>query len=93
MSASRLPDDVLIQLRAEGIAQAAVHLPFVDARAAARAKHLLRSRGEQWAMSVLGRDISRRSLACPTLPALEDGEIETLVLADHAEPAERSCGR
>ncbi|GAA2411042.1 hypothetical protein GCM10010404_81190 [Nonomuraea africana] len=58
---------------------------FVDPEAAARSKKLLRERGETWAASVLMRDLSRRSLLLPAYPWLEDGEMETLVLAEQAE--------
>lgn len=79
-----LSPERLAELAAEGQAQAA-RSRFVDPCAAAASKKLLRERGEEWAASVLMRDLSRRSLALPHLPWLEDGEMETLILADRAE--------
>ncbi|MFG1683538.1 hypothetical protein ACGFNP_25440 [Nonomuraea sp. NPDC049269] len=79
-----LTPEKLAELAAQGRAEAA-RSPFVDPCAAVQSKKLLRERGEEWAASVLMRDLSRRSIALPHLPWLEDGEIETLILADRAE--------
>jgi hypothetical protein len=78
-----LSPEQLVELAAQGRAEAA-RSPFVDPAAAAKAKRLLRERGEEWAASVLMRDLSRRALR-GGLPWLEDGEMEALVLADRAE--------
>lgn len=72
------------RLAAQGAAEAARSC-FVDPCAVAASKKLLRERGEEWAASVLMRDISRRSPGAPAYPWLEDGEMETLVLAARAE--------
>lgn len=79
-----LPPERLAALAAQGRAEAA-RSQFVDPCAAAQSKQLLRERGEEWAASVLMRDLSRRSLLLSHLPWLEDGELETLILADRAE--------
>ncbi|GAA2701412.1 hypothetical protein [Nonomuraea recticatena] len=79
-----LTPERLAELAAHGRALAA-RSRFVDPDAAARSKKLLRERGETWAVSVLMRDLSRRSLLLPAYPWLEDGEMETLILADQAE--------
>lgn len=78
-----LSPEQLATLAAQGRAEAA-RSPFVDPAAAAKSKRLLRERGEEWAASVLMRDLSRRSLL-GGWPWLEDGELETLILADRAE--------
>lgn len=79
-----LTPEHLATLHAQGREEAG-RSPFVDPCAAAKSKKLLQERGESWAASVLMRDLSRRSLAFPYLPWLEDGEMETLILADRAE--------
>ncbi|SEU46518.1 hypothetical protein [Nonomuraea wenchangensis] len=79
-----LSPEKLAELAAEGKAEAA-RSPFVNPDAVAASKKILRERGEVWAASVLMRDLSRRSLALPQYPWLEDGELETLILADRAE--------
>lgn len=78
-----LTPERLAELAAEGRAQAA-RSRFVDPDVVAECKKVLRERGEIWAASVLMRDISRRSLL-GGWPWLEDGEMETLILANRAE--------
>ncbi|MEU6715213.1 hypothetical protein ABZ897_27420 [Nonomuraea sp. NPDC046802] len=73
----------LAELSAEGRAQAA-RSRFVDPDVVAESKKILRERGEIWAASVLMRDLSRRSRR-GGWPWLEDGEMETLILANRAE--------
>lgn len=58
---------------------------FVDPHAVIECKRVLWVRGEEWAASVLLRDITRRSAIDPTYPWFVDGEMETLALADAAE--------
>ncbi|WP_431897886.1 hypothetical protein [Nonomuraea sp. bgisy101] len=79
-----LSPEQLVALAVQGSAEAAMNR-FVDPCAVAHSKRILRERGEEWAASVLMRDLSRRSIAFPLLPWLEDGEMETLILADRAE--------
>lgn len=79
-----LTPEKLAELATRGRAEAA-RSRFVDPCAVAQSKKLLRERGEEWAASVLMRDLSRRSLLFGHLPWLEDGELETLILADRAE--------
>lgn len=74
----------LVELRATGRARAG---RFVDPAVIAECGRVLDRRGETWAASVLGRDISKRSLAVPRRPALREGEEYVLVLADQAEDA------
>ncbi|MEV0619565.1 hypothetical protein AB0I81_40045 [Nonomuraea sp. NPDC050404] len=78
-----LTPETLAELATQGRAEAA-RSPFVDPCAAAKSKQLLRERGEEWAASVLMRDLSRRSLR-GGWPWLETGELEALILADRAE--------
>lgn len=72
----------LTELRAAGVA---ARSRFVDPRTAHRLQSVLTQRGEKWAAAVLGRDLSRRSLAAPTMPWLNDGEMHTLIAADAEE--------
>jgi hypothetical protein len=79
-----LTPETLAALHAEGRAQAACSR-FVDPVAVSRCRRVLTQRGEEWAASVLLRDISRRSPLRASLPYLDTGEPEILVLADAAE--------
>ncbi|MFI6594942.1 hypothetical protein ACIBHX_01770 [Nonomuraea sp. NPDC050536] len=79
-----LSPEQLADLAVQGQAEAAKSR-FVDPCAVVASKKILRERGEEWAASVLMRDLSRRSLLFGHLPWLEDGEMETLILADRAE--------
>ena len=73
----------LMELRQRGIRDGGNK--FVDPSMLRRCTMVLARRGEQWAQSVLGRDISARSLLVPTAPALRSGEEYTLVYADEEE--------
>lgn len=79
-----LAPETLAELAAQGRAQAAKS-GFVDPSMAVASKKLLRERGEEWAASVLMRDLSRRSALFDHLPWLVDGEMETLIFAAKAE--------
>jgi hypothetical protein len=79
-----LSAEVLAALHAEGRAQAALSR-FIDPMAISRCRRVLTQRGQDWAQSVLLRDLARRSRLYPSMPWLEDGEPEILVLADAAE--------
>lgn len=83
MSETRLTPQQLVELRATG--HSAGQSPFVDPYIISQSLRVLDRRGERWAAAVLGRDISRRSLAVPARPYLRSGEPDTLVLADAAE--------
>lgn len=72
----------LVQVHAEGIAQRGGSA-FEDPRVINQYVRVLTHRGEDWAASVLGRNLMRRSLTWG--PWLEPGEPEILVLADRAE--------
>jgi hypothetical protein len=72
----------LVQLHAEGALMRGTS-PFEDPVTMNRYRDVLLRRGEEWAASVLCRDISRRSLTWG--PWLEQSEPEILVLADQAE--------
>lgn len=60
---------------------------FVDPAVVHYCSRVLEARGEQWAAAVLGRDLTRRSVAVPNMPYLRFGEEYTLVLADAEEDA------
>lgn len=79
---TRIPETTLVELRRWGLAQ---RTQFVDPTAVRRCCEVLDRRGEVWAAAVLGRDISRRSMAVPTRPFLNLGEGHTLLAADKAE--------
>ncbi|MGW0485811.1 hypothetical protein [Nonomuraea sp. NPDC003214] len=83
-----LTPEKLAELAARGRAEVAASRaanPFVNPDVAAACRKVLRQRGEEWAASVLMRNLARRSLGVPGMPWLEDGEMETLILADRAE--------
>lgn len=77
-----LTEPQLVALRKKGFAQRSY---FVDPDVIAACCAVLDRRGELWATEVLGRDISRRSVAVRHRPFLRDGEEYILVLADAAE--------
>lgn len=85
MSATHIPPARLVQLRADGIAadRAAGH--FVDPSIISAALRVLDRRGEAWGASVLGRDISRRSITHRNRPWLRTGEDRALLAADTEE--------
>lgn len=82
MTTTQIPEPTLVELRARGHANIS---RFVDPHAVARCSKVLDRRGEGWAASVLGRDISRRSIGVPNRPYLNDGELWALNAADAAE--------
>lgn len=82
MGRTRVPESRPVELRAAGKAASG---RFVDPAVIMLCTRVLDQRGEEWAASVLGRDISRRSIACPTRPWLKGGEEYTLVEADAEE--------
>ena len=67
---TNIPAARLTQLRAEGAAADRAAGPFVDPSILYQATRVLDRRGEAWAATILGRDISRRSLAAPHRPWL-----------------------
>jgi hypothetical protein len=79
---TQLPEPQLVELRAEGQSRWS---QFVDSMVLQRCSQVLDRRGECWAASVLGRDISRRSMAVSNRPFLNAGEEYALVAADRAE--------
>ena len=84
MTLTRLTEAQLVAIRAQGHEQAG-RSPFVDPYTIAECGRVLDRRGEGWAAAVLGRDISRRSIAVPLRPYLRDGEPEAIVYADREE--------
>jgi hypothetical protein len=82
MAVTTLGADELVQLYLAGIAMRGTS-PFENPRTMHRYQEVLTRRGEDWAASVLCRNLSRRSLTWG--PWLEHGEPEILVLADLAE--------
>ena len=79
-----LTPERLAELHAAGRRQAD-ESRFVNPVVILRAGQLLRERGEEWAATVLLRKLTRRSMINPGVPWLEDGEPETLLLADIEE--------
>ncbi len=77
-----MPETKLVELRAAGHARQS---QFVDPGVLRQCLSVLDRRGEEWAASVLGRDLSRRSIAVRDRPFLTGGEEYTLVAADQAE--------
>lgn len=84
MTATRMPPAKLVELRALGRARAG---RFVDPAVMQRCGVVLDRRGEDWAASILGRSLERRSFAVPARPYLLRGEEYVLILADTAEDA------
>lgn len=81
---TKLTEQQLTKLREIGNWKA-IGERFVDPYIIAQCTRVLDARGERWAAAVLGRDISRRSLAVRNRPYLNNGEPFTLILADRAE--------
>lgn len=79
---TQLPEPELVELRANGHSRRA---QFVDPTVLHACSEVLDRRGEDWAASVLGRDLSRRSVAVRSRPFLNAGEEYALVDADRAE--------
>jgi hypothetical protein len=86
MAGTRISELRLVALRAEGHADAN-RTAFVDPVVLTACLRVLDRRGEEWAASVLGRDIRARSRAVPDRPFLRDGEADALVAADREEDA------
>ncbi|RJL19720.1 hypothetical protein [Bailinhaonella thermotolerans] len=84
MATTLIPPRRLAELHARGRAEAA-RAPFVDPDAVAAGMRVLGQRGEEWAVSVLGRPLTRRSRAHHSIPFFYDGDFEILVLADTEE--------
>lgn len=82
---TRLTEARLVELRAAAKETAAASGPFVDPAMVMLCTRVLDGRGEEWAASVLGRDVSRRSIAVPRRPWLLAGEEYALVEADVEE--------
>ena len=82
MAQTDIPETTLMALRAAGRARQS---QFVDPDVLQQCASVLDRRGEEWAASVLGRDLSRRSIAVRSRPFLHGGEEYTLVAADRAE--------
>lgn len=81
-----LPEIVLVGLR-RTINLSIRENDFVDPHAVHRLRVVIRNRGEQWAASVLGRPLDRRSLIDASMPWLGHREVHILVAADSAEDA------
>lgn len=92
VSATAISEDRLVELRREGKAADREDGPFVDPVVVWQCEAVLDRRGEVWAASVLGRDISRRSLGVAHRPYLFPGEARVLVAAD-AEEDQVAIGR
>lgn len=81
---TNISEPKLTELRTQGMH---ADRRFVDPAVLQYCTMVLAARGKQWAASVLGRDLSRRSVLVPAMPYLRDGEEYTLVLADAEENA------
>lgn len=79
---TEIPEPWLVELRRESHN---ANGPFVDPHAIAQCQRVLDRRGETWAAAVLGRELSRRSIAVPHRPYLNAGEEHTLIAADQEE--------
>lgn len=80
-----LTPEELAALHAKGKALAEQGGGFVNPYMADRAAALISQRGEEWTKSVLLRGLTRRVPGRRDLPWLNQGELETLVLAEQAE--------
>lgn len=86
MPRTNIPEPRLRELREAGRIVAAKEA-FPDPTMISACCRVLDERGEEWAASVLGRDISARSRLVVTRPALGSGEDYALVAADTDEDA------
>ncbi|WP_264003348.1 hypothetical protein [Mycolicibacterium sphagni] len=77
-----MPERALVRLRRHAFAKRS---QFIDPYVIAECGRVLDRRGEVWAASVLGRDLTARSVAVPARPYLRGGEEYVLVAADRAE--------
>lgn len=84
MAPTRLSEQQLVRLREIGYWKQ-IGERFVDPYVINQCDRVLERRGEVWAASVLGRDLSRRSMLVRNRPYLTGGEPYTLVLASRAE--------
>lgn len=84
MAATKLTEQQLVKIRGAGH-RAVFGQRFVNPCTIHACQRVLQRRGERWAAEILGRDISRRSLALPQHPYFYDGEPDIIVLADRAE--------
>lgn len=80
-----IPAHRLADLRAHAHEESRHNGSFVDPRMIHQCTTVLDRRGEQWAAAVLGRTLTRRSIAIPTRPYLQGSDPYTLVAADHEE--------
>lgn len=86
MGETTLSEQRLVQVRAAArTATEHASNPFVDPREIRHATQILDRRGERWAAAVLGRDLTRRSLATAQRPFLYTGECAIIIAADVAE--------
>lgn len=65
---THIPESRLVQLRAAGVAEDHAAGRFVDPSVLYRCTQVLDRRGETWAAAILGRNLTRRSLAHPHRP-------------------------
>lgn len=80
----RIPADRLVLIHAEGIAERGTS-PFENPATVNLGRQVLARRGEVWAQQVLGRTFDRRSLINRSVPWLEPGDMEILVMADRED--------
>ena len=78
-----LTEEKLTSLRAK--AQAMPRSAFIDPFVIEESKEILRRRGEDWAASVLGHDLIKRSVLLPQYQWLKDYEPDVLMAADTEE--------
>jgi hypothetical protein len=84
---TNIPPHRLREIRELGVAADRARGPFVDPGVLSRCTGVLGRRGERWAAAILGRNLSRRSLAVPGKPWLSNGEPDALIMADQEEDA------
>jgi len=80
-----LPPEVLAQLHTQCQTPPGTPARFVNPHDVARVEKLIRERGEQWAASIVLRDLGRRSVLRPDLPWLTHDELALLLAAEQAE--------
>lgn len=81
---TKIPEPRLVQMR-QAAGTAGRTSKFVDPHAVYACLAVIQRRGEEWARSVLGRDLARRSLADARWPYLLTGEEHVIVAADVEE--------
>lgn len=82
MSATLLPEVALVKIREYAQQQPG---RFVDPTVIVWCREVLTRRGEDWAASVLGRSLERRSLLSPSFPWLTAADPYALIEADRVE--------